>query len=79
MSRYNDDFITIDAIHREKFPITYHHIYHFSKKKIKKDKAFFGLRVEAYNTSSFYASGPYKPTSKIIDLDVFSLKDGEAK
>ncbi len=73
MSRFDKEFLPIDLNSQEKFPITYQHIYHFTKKKIKKDVAFMGVRVEAFNTSSFYTSGHHKPISKIVDIDIFKI------
>ncbi len=75
MSRFDNEFVSLDPENKRIAPVTYQHVYHFVKKKMKKDVAFIGLRVDDFNTSSFYASGHYKPISKIIDLNVFPKKE----
>jgi len=76
MSTFKEEFVNIDE-HKRTLPITYHHLYRLSKKHIKKDQAYFGLRVNKLNTDSYFPYGHSKPISKIVDLTLFKKTDGE--
>ncbi|MDB4926572.1 hypothetical protein [Mucilaginibacter sp.] len=76
MPNYDQGFTDIIKINVNKFPLTYHYTYNFSKIKLKKGAAFWGIKVDTYNTNNFYTTGPVRPVSKIIDLDEFVKKDG---